>query len=60
MNGIRLRRGVCASLESVMRLWVSACLLGLRYRSMFVVLPLCSSVCFFGLRFALSLIGLSS
>jgi hypothetical protein len=41
------------------RLWPSACLAGLRYGSAFLGLPLCSSVCFFGLRFILTTLGVS-
>lgn len=56
----RLGRRVAACLASGLRLWPSACVVGLRYGSAFMGVPLCSSVCFFGLRFILTTLGLSA
>lgn len=57
MNGVR--RTVAVFLSSGLRLWSLACLIGLRHGSVLLALPLCSSVCFFGLRFVLLALGLS-
>ncbi|HZZ13330.1 MAG TPA: hypothetical protein VFE79_21800 [Paraburkholderia sp.] len=57
MNGVR--RGVDALIGSARRLGSRACLIGLRHGSVLVALPLCSSVCFFGLRIVFSALGLS-
>ncbi|MFL9932083.1 hypothetical protein P0D88_23230 [Paraburkholderia sp. RL18-103-BIB-C] len=54
------RRRVAAVLSSGLRLWPAACLIGLRHGSVFVALPLCSSLCFFGLRFVLSALSFNS
>jgi hypothetical protein len=52
-----VRRGVAALVGAGSRLWSSACMIGLRHGSVLIALPLCSSVCFFGLRFVLSTFG---
>ncbi|WP_154670899.1 hypothetical protein [Paraburkholderia dilworthii] len=58
MNGVG--RSVAVLLKSGSRLWSLACLIGVRHRSMLVALPLCSSLCFFGLRLVLSVLGLAA
>jgi hypothetical protein len=50
-------RGVAVLVRSGRCLWLSACLIGLRHGSVLVALPLCSSVCFLGIRFVLSALG---
>lgn len=57
MNG--MRRKVAACFDSVLRLWYSACVSSMHYRSVLFAVPLCTSVCFFMLRFVLSTIGVS-
>ena len=58
MNGVG--RSVAVLLKSGSHLWSLACQIGFRHGSMLVALPLCSSVCFFGLRFVLSVLGLAA
>jgi hypothetical protein len=55
-----VRRRVAAVLSSGLRLWFAGCQIGLRHGSVFAALPLCSSACFFGLRFVLPALGLDS
>jgi hypothetical protein len=55
----KVRREVAALVSAGSRLWCLACLIGLRHGSMLVAVPLCSSVCFFSVRFVLSALGLS-
>jgi hypothetical protein len=55
----KVRRSVAALVSSGLRLWSLACLMGLRHGSVLVAVPLCSSVCFFSVRFVLSALGLS-
>ncbi|KIG09425.1 hypothetical protein [Caballeronia concitans] len=54
-----LQRLVATYPDCALRLWSSACLFRLRYGSGLLALPLCSSVCFFGLRLVLSAVGVS-
>ncbi|WP_250454155.1 hypothetical protein [Caballeronia sp. ATUFL_M2_KS44] len=56
---ITVRRLIATCPECALRLWSSACLFRLRYGSGLLALPLCSSVCFFGLRLVLSAVGVS-
>jgi hypothetical protein len=58
MNGVE--RSAAVLLGSASRLWSIACLIGLRHGSVMIALPLCSSACFFGLRFVLRVLGLSA
>jgi hypothetical protein len=53
------RRTVRALTSVGVRLWTMAWLIGLQHRPLLVALPLCSSVCFFSVRFALSALGIS-
>ncbi|SDR39314.1 hypothetical protein SAMN05443245_5434 [Paraburkholderia fungorum] len=57
MNAIR--RTVRALISVGVRLWTMAWLMSLQHRPLLVALPLCSSVCFFSVRFVLSTLGIS-
>ncbi|MDR5741291.1 MULTISPECIES: hypothetical protein [unclassified Caballeronia] len=54
-----IRRGFSAFPDYALHLWWSACMIRLRYGSALLALPLCSSLCFFGLRFVLESAGVS-
>ncbi|WP_160174721.1 hypothetical protein [Caballeronia grimmiae] len=54
-----LRRGLAALPECVWHVWSSACMIRIRYGSGLFALPLCSSVCLFGLRIVLAAAGVS-
>jgi len=51
---------ITAFFEHVLRLWSLICVFGLRHGSLLVALPICSSACFLGLRFLMSVLGVVS
>jgi hypothetical protein len=46
--------------DARLRLWARACVAGHRHGALLLALPVCSSACFFLVRFALSVLNLSA
>ncbi|BAN26482.1 hypothetical protein [Caballeronia insecticola] len=54
-----LKHTADVAIDAALRLQNLICLARLRYGSVLMTLPLCSSMCFFAFRFALSAFGTS-